>query len=109
MQTLPMALDETHSERFEQFHNAHPEVYTQLVRMSRQWVFAGNRKLGIATLFERLRWEWHMNGLTDRDGFKLNNNYKAHYARKIMAENRDLDGLFNIREMRSVALDEVAA
>jgi hypothetical protein len=88
--------------KFEDFDAAHPEVYRALVRLARQWVSAGHGKLGIATLFERLRWEWHIAGLTDRDGYKLNNNYRSHYARKIMAENFDLDGLFETRTLTSL-------
>ena len=83
---------------FNDFHAEHPEVYSQLVRLAREWRSHGQRKLGIATLFEKLRWEWHTNNLQDATGYKLNNNYRALYARKIMAENPDLDGLFETRE-----------
>lgn len=83
---------------FDEFHAKYPDVYAQLVRLARQWRNAGHAKLGIATLYERLRWEWHVGGMQDNDGYKLNNNYKALYARKIMAENPDLNGLFNLRE-----------
>lgn len=85
--------------KFEDFDAAHPEVYRALVRLAREWVSVGHAKLGIATLFERLRWEWHVAGLADRDGYKLNNNYRALYARKIMSENPDLDGLFETRAL----------
>lgn len=90
---------DTIESKFREFHRDHPEVYRQLVSLARQWMSAGHRKLGIATLFEKLRWEWHVNGLMDDDGFKLNNNYRALYARKIMAENPDLDGIFETRAL----------
>jgi hypothetical protein len=83
---------------FEEFHNDHPEVYYRLVELARQWRRGGHAKLGIATLYEKLRWEWHMAGLEDKDGYKLNNNYKALYARLIMERNPELEGLFQIRE-----------
>lgn len=89
-------------EAFREFHNAHPYVYDALVRLARQWKSAGHAKLGIATLYERLRWEWHVSGLKDNEGYKLNNNYKALYARKIMAEHPDLNGLFNLRERTAI-------
>lgn len=91
----------TIEERFDEFDAAHPEVYRELVRLSRQWVSVGRARLGIATLFEKLRWEWHVAGLQDRDGFKLNNNFRALYARKIMANHPDLDGLFETRTRTS--------
>lgn len=83
---------------FEKFHADHPIVYQELVRLARVWRASGHAKLGIKTLFERLRWEWHVGGIRDDEGFKLNNNYTALYARKIMAENPDLAGLFETRE-----------
>ena len=89
--------DRTLRAKFERFDEEHPDVYRQLVRLTREWMSVGHRKLGIATLFERLRWEWHVSGLADEDGYKLNNSYRAFYARKIMAENPDLDGIFETR------------
>lgn len=98
-----MNTTETIRARFEAFHTEHPEVYRQLVQLARQWVSVGRRRLGIATLFERLRWEWHIAGLTDVDGYKLNNSFRALYARKIMAEHPDLDGLFETRRLTTGA------
>jgi hypothetical protein len=83
---------------FREYHSENPHVYRELVRLARQWRDYGHAKLGIATLFEKLRWEWHVAGLQDTDGYKLNNNYRALYARKIMDDQPDLDGLFEIRE-----------
>jgi hydrogenase maturation factor len=86
---------------FIEFDTQNPEVYKQLVRLARQWRAAGKAKLGIKTLFEKLRWEWHVAGLTESDGYKLNNNFTALYARKIMKNEVDLDGLFEIRTLAS--------
>jgi hydrogenase maturation factor len=86
---------------FIEFDTQNPEVYKQLVRLARQWKAAGKAKLGIKTLFEKLRWEWHVAGLTESDGYKLNNNFTALYARKIMKNEADLDGLFEIRSLAS--------
>ena len=87
-----------HIEReFWEFHNKHPEVYHQLTRLARQWRANGRAKLGIATIYEVLRWNSHVN--QERDGgFKLNNNHKALYARLIMEREPDLDGVFETRE-----------
>ena len=86
---------------FIDFHAKSPEVYKQLVRLAREWKSAGNAKLGIATLFEKLRWEWHVAGLKDVEGYKLNNNYRSLYARLIMANESDLDGIFELRQLRA--------
>lgn len=84
-------------EAFNQFHKQHPAVYRELVKHAREWRSYGHARLGIDVLFCKLRWEWHVRGVEDTDGYKLNNNYRALYARKIMAENADLEGLFEIR------------
>lgn len=97
--TLSLFTIDAIRERFDEFHADHPEVYVQLVELARQWVSVGHAKLGISTLFEKLRWEWHVSGLRDSQGYKLNNDYRALYARKIMAENPDLAGVFETRRL----------
>lgn len=82
---------------FNQFHAEHPEVYSELVHLARTWKRNGTAKLGIATLFEVLRWNSHLNPHL-HGGYKLNNNYRALYARKIMEREPDLNGLFEVRE-----------
>jgi hypothetical protein len=91
---------------FKEFHLEHPEVYNELVKLARTWQSNGSDKLGIATLFEVLRWNSHLNPQRD-GGYKLNNNYRALYARLIMEQEPDLNGLFEIRE-RTTELHKVA-
>lgn len=92
----------TTAERFERFHEANPHVYRTLCRLARQWVNrTGRRKVGIGALFERARWEISIE--TNDPDFKLNNNYRAYYARLIMATEPDLGELF---ELRRSAADE---
>jgi hypothetical protein len=90
---LALCLEET---AFDRFHADNPKVYETLVRLAREWVGrTGRHKLGIATLFERARWEIAL-ATTDAD-FKLNNSYRAYYARLIMLREPDLAGLFDLR------------
>lgn len=91
---------------FKDFHAQYPEVYEQLTRLARTWKSNGTAKLGIATLFEVLRWNSHLNPNKD-GGYKLNNNYRALYARLIMDQEPDLKGLFELRE-RTAELHRVA-
>lgn len=87
---------------FRQFHEKHPEVYRELLRLTYEWKAAGNKKLGARMLFERLRWEWRTRAdMRDKYDFKLNNNYIALYAREIMKHHPDLDGIFETRERTS--------
>ncbi len=86
--------------RFERFHNRNPKVYDGLVRLAYQ----AKRKrehVGMKMLYEVLRWEWIISGLPDsHEQFKLNNDYTSRYARLIMDDHPDLEGLFKLRELR---------
>lgn len=93
---LPLLFCGTMAERFEEFHRNNPAVYSMLVRLAREWVDrSGQRKLSIATLFERVRWEIALE--TGDHEFKLNNSFRAYYARLIMHRIPALDGLFDLR------------
>lgn len=101
---LPPLPDERPSleARFAAYHEANPQVYRELVKLARRGVERGRKRLGISQLFEVLRWNTMMT-TDDPDGFKLNNDYRAGYARLIMEREADLAGVF---EMRRSRLDE---
>jgi hypothetical protein len=93
---LALVFDATIADRFEEFDRENPDVYRVLVRLAREWVArTGHHKLGIATLFEIARWEIAL--ATSDPEFKLNNSYRAYYARLIHKQEPDLDGLFDLR------------
>lgn len=84
------------ADQFEAFHAANPKVYIVLIRLAREWIrTTGRRKIGIGALFERARWEIAIE--TSDPDFKLNNNYRAFYARLIMHDHPDLAGVFELR------------
>jgi hypothetical protein len=51
--------------RFLKFHHNNPEVYNNLVRLAREFRMGinSNRKMGIAMLFEVLRWNYYLSRL----------------------------------------------
>lgn len=85
------------TEKFELFHQLNPHIYDLLVQLSRQWIRdTGRPKLGVAQLWERMRWDLAVrSSATD---FRLNNDYKAYYARLIMKRESDLADLFDLRK-----------
>lgn len=90
----------TIEQAFEQFHQANPHVYENLVTMTRELVQKGRRRLGIAMLFEALRWSYML--VSDPTSeFKLNNNYKSRYARLIAEQEPDLQDVFQLRELKA--------
>ncbi|MEO0558203.1 MAG: hypothetical protein AAF170_08475 [Bacteroidota bacterium] len=85
--------------QFLTFHEANPHVYRELVKMARQLKAQGHRSYSIKGLYEALRFKWSLR--THGDVVKLNNNNTSRYARLIMAQEPDLKGFFQTREMPS--------
>jgi len=82
---------------FAQFHHQNPHVYRGLRDLALRLRRAGRDHYGIKALFEVLRYEHALTTISD-DGLKLNNNYTALYARKLMEEEPELTGFFQLRE-----------
>jgi hypothetical protein len=72
-------------------------VYDRLVKLARDLVARGHRKLGIGMLYEVVRWMQYME-TTDTE-YKLNNNHRSRYAREIMLREADLADVFDVREL----------
>jgi hypothetical protein len=86
---------------FAQHRRAHPEVYEELRRLALEARRRGRTRMGIAALFEVLRWERSGIG-HDAGDFKLNQNLRALYARHLMETVPELRGFFETRRLRSV-------
>lgn len=96
-------LDDPIEVQFLAFHHEHPEVYGALRDLARDLRRKGENKAGIGMLFEVLRWNRIMAGIRDEDGFRLNNNYRSRYARLLMANEPDLVGFFDTRQLHEGA------
>lgn len=88
----------TIQQRFERFHRLNPWVYDALVFYARDFLSGGRSRVGMKMLFERVRWE--RNRRTTGETFKLSNDFHARYARLVMAQEPDLAGKFETRELR---------
>lgn len=67
---------------FWKFHHENPNVLRDLIGLAQQVRAAGQHQWGMKSLFEVLRWQIALKTQSG-DGFKLNNNYTAFYARLI--------------------------
>lgn len=95
-------LPDLHFKRFLEFHEANPRVYQTLRELAFEWKNAGNKKIGIAMLFEVMRWTEGLRPENkDPDGFSLNNNHRAHYARMLMTNEPELRDMFEVRVLRT--------
>ena len=92
--------EDTIERAFARFHMTHPEVYEALLELCRDWKRKGPERWSIDGAFEVLRWQWHDPRVRDgHEEYRLNNNYRSRYARLIMAQAPDLDGLFELRAL----------
>ena len=86
----------TIAQRFDAFHAENPHVLDNLKALAMDLRSRGVTRYGIKALYEVLRYNRAL--ATRGDVFKLNNNYTAHYARKLMDEVPELEGFFETRE-----------
>ena len=113
---------ETHKkpiiESFRQFDEANPKVYELFKKFTLEVVkrkgkgvnevgeitnTVGNPvKTSAKLLLNRIRWEIYMETISvDDTGFRINDIYSAHYARKFIKEYPQYKSIFNLRELRS--------
>jgi hypothetical protein len=78
------------------FHKAHPVVWTLFDRFTRDRIRRGFEHYSVNAIFERIRWESDQ-AVVGAKEFKLNNNYRAFYARAWMTKNPKHDGFFRTR------------
>jgi Uma2 family endonuclease len=84
---------------FAKYDEDNPQIWEQFLRVAREAKRRGFVKYSAKGIFEIIRWETGAHG---NDQFKLNNNYHADYARKIMDLLPDeFGGFFRLRETRA--------
>lgn len=77
-------------------------VEKEAVRRARAIKARGLNRFATAAIFESIRYDWTVGLLGDGD-YRLNNNHTAYMARYLMEKYQDLDGLFEIRELKAAA------
>lgn len=86
-------------ERFAKWKAAHPEAIELMRKLALEKVRAGAKRIGIAALFERARWD--MDVPAWEGGVKLNNDLRSRLARHLMEIEPALKDVFEVRELRS--------
>ena len=81
----------------DEFYQANPLVYWELLRLAQQAKAAGLTKIGIRMLWEVMRWNRLIAVKDPNDwGYKLNDHYHSRYARALINNNPDLADLFEL-------------
>lgn len=78
-----------------EFDRTNPQVMGRLEELAIRAINHGRKRLSINELFEVLRYEHGIQ--SNGESFLLNNNFRAWYARQLMARNARLAGMFATR------------
>lgn len=76
------------------FDNENPEIYELFKKCAYKAQKAGHKKYSANGIFEYIRWKLIVE---KKHEYKMNNNYRAYYARKLMNEDDNFIGFFEIR------------
>jgi hypothetical protein len=85
----------TLEEKFKKFDADNPQVFEAFQQIATQLLARGRRQHGARAILERVRWDLSLT--TTGDDFKLNNNFVALYARKLIAEDSRFSKFFALR------------
>jgi len=91
--------ERTVRERFLEFHAENPHVYKALLRFALEAYAAGRGRFSMRAIFHRARWYTRIE-TTDPD-WKINDRWSPHYARMMMEAVPELEGFFELRELRA--------
>ena len=84
---------------FSTYDAENPHLYLAFVKFAREAKAKGFTAYSAKGIFEIIRWH---TGAQGNDQFKLNNNYHADYARKLMTDfPSEFAGFFRTREMKA--------
>ena len=88
-------------EAFRRFDAENPEIYRLMCHFCDMALRAGRVRYSVNAIFERIRWHVEIDTRSE-DPWKLNNNHRAFYARKWLAEHPETPRFFETREQRPV-------
>jgi len=89
------------AQRFAEFDAAHPEVYAAFAMFAAQMRGRGYTHYSADGIMHIVRYHAAVNAERDGGGFKINNNFVALYARKLVAADPSFAGFFAFRIRRT--------
>ena len=81
-----------------QFDMDNPKIMEYFIRFADEVRRKGFRKYSANAIFERIR--WHVSIETTDGEFKISNNHRAYYARRLMAIDGRFEGFFCVKGAR---------
>lgn len=86
--------------KFQEYHKKNPDVYKHFVRITREAKTKGKDHLSIWLVANVVRWYVYMETDDPNSEFKISNDYLSRYARLIMKQEPDLQGIFKTKRLK---------
>lgn len=83
---------------FKDYHKENPQIWEAFKKYSFEAKKRGFKNYSAYSIFELVRWYTETRA---KGKYKLNNNFRPDYARKMMAEFTDFEGFFRVRELKA--------
>lgn len=81
-------------EKAREFDNEHPEIWVQFVKVAKTAKAKGFKTWSADAIFQIIRWE---SDVTKFEEYKVNNNYRKYYAKKLVTTFPEFEGFFKFR------------
>lgn len=83
---------------FEKYDRENPHIWEAFKKYSKQAKAKGFKQYSANGIFEIIR--WHTN-IESTEKYKISNNYRPDYARKMMAEHPEFEGFFRTKQLKA--------
>tara|TARA_R110000751_G_scaffold94113_3_gene183651 strand:- start:1434 stop:1754 length:321 start_codon:yes stop_codon:yes gene_type:complete len=83
---------------FKKYDSENPQVWQGFRRLALQAKQKGFKHYSANGIFEVMRWQ---TGISGNDEFKISNNYRPDYARKMMRLYPQFEGFFRVKELKA--------
>ena len=84
---------------FKKYHKENPHIWEAFVKFAFQAKARGFKNYSANGIFEIIR--WHTAVHANSESYKVGNNYRPDYARKMMKEYPEFEGFFRVRELKA--------
>jgi hypothetical protein len=89
---------------FERYDRSNPHIWKAFVKYAKQAKDKGFKNYSANGIFEIIRWHTNLEG---NDNYKVSNNYRPDYARKMMREFPEFEGFFRVKQLKAPRTQEL--
>jgi hypothetical protein len=89
---------------FEKYDDENPQIWEAFKKFSFQAKAKGFKNYGTSGIFEIIRWH---TAIESKGEYKISNNYKPDYGRKMMRLYPEFKGFFRTKELKVPRVNEI--